>query len=157
MQKIRPFLLFDHQAEDAANFYASIFEDSRILNVGHYGEEGLGPAGKAMVVTFELAGQTFMALNMFSPQETAPAFYVDCETQDEIDHFWERLSEGGEKNVCGWLTDKFGVTWNIVPSILGELMQDEDDEKSGRVFHAMLQMSKPDIGELRRAYDGVSV
>jgi len=149
--------LFDDKAEDAANFYTSVFASAKIVNVARYGEEGPGPAGKAMVVTFELAGQTFMALNMFSPQQTAPAFYVDCETQEEIDRFWERLSEGGEKNVCGWLTDKFGVTWNIVPSILGELMQDEDDEKSARVFHAMLQMSKLDIEELRQAYDGVTV
>ncbi|MBV8148984.1 MAG: VOC family protein [Candidatus Eremiobacteraeota bacterium] len=157
MEKIRPFLLFDDEAEDAANFYTSIFENSKILNVARYGEDGPGPDGAVMMVTFELAGQTFMALNMFSPQETEPSFYVDCQTQSEIDRFWERLSDGGEKNVCGWLTDKFGVTWNIVPSILGELMQDEDAEKSRRVFQAMLQMSKLDIEELRRAYDGVTV
>jgi predicted 3-demethylubiquinone-9 3-methyltransferase (glyoxalase superfamily) len=92
---------------------------------------------------------------MFKPQQTAPAFYVDCETQEEVDHYWERLSEGGEKGVCGWLTDRFGVNWNVVPSILGDYMQDEDDERSGRVLHAMLQMTKLDIEELRRAYDGV--
>jgi predicted 3-demethylubiquinone-9 3-methyltransferase (glyoxalase superfamily) len=156
MQKIRPFLLFDDRAEDAANFYVSIFKDAKIHSVGRYGEEGPGPAGKAMVVTFELAGQTFMALNMFSPQQTAPSFYISCETQAEVDHFWDRLSEGGEKSVCGWLTDKFGVGWNVVPSILGDLMQDEDEEKSSRVFRAMLQMTKLDIEGLRQAYDGVT-
>lgn len=152
MQKIRPFLWFDDRAEEAANFYVSIFDNSKILNVGRYGPEGPGPEGKAMVVTFELDGQAFMALNMFKPQETAPAFYVECETQAEVDHFWERLSEGGEKNVCGWLTDQYGVSWNIVPAILGEYMQDEDDEKSRRVFQAMLQMEKLDIEGLKRAY-----
>jgi predicted 3-demethylubiquinone-9 3-methyltransferase (glyoxalase superfamily) len=157
MQKIRPFLLLNDKAEEAANFYTSIFKDSKILNVARYGEDGPGPAGEVMLVTFALAGQTFMALNMFSPQHTAPAFYVNCETQEEIDRFWDALSEGGEKNVCGWLTDKFGVTWNIVPSILGDLMQDEDEEKASRVFKAMLQMTRLDIEELRRAYEGVTV
>jgi predicted 3-demethylubiquinone-9 3-methyltransferase (glyoxalase superfamily) len=157
MQKIRPFLMFDDQAEEAAEFYTSIFEDSRIVSVNRYGEEGPGPAGKAMVAVFELAGQRFMSLNMFQPMQTSPAFYVDCETQEEVDRFWERLSEGGEKGRCGWLTDRFGVQWNIVPRVFFDLMQGEDEEKSGRVFKAMLQMTKLDIEELRRAYDGVTV
>lgn len=153
MQKIRPWLWFDNQAEEAANFYVSIFKNSRITNVSRYGDEGPGPAGTVMVASFELDGVAFMALNGGSEAEYKSAFYVECETQEEIDHLWERLAEGGEKGVCGWLKDRYGVSWNIVPSILGELMSDEDDEKSNRVMKAMLQMTKLEIPELLRAYE----
>lgn len=159
MQRIRPFLWFNDVAEEAAAFYTSIFPNSKITNVSRYGEEGPGPAGKAMVVNFELDGQVFMGLNMFQPQpsEGGPSFYVNCKTQDEVDHYWERLSDGGSKNVCGWLKDRYGVAWNVVPEILGDLMSDDDDEKSGRVMKAMLAMAKLDIAGLQAAYDGREV
>ncbi|MBV9102249.1 MAG: VOC family protein [Candidatus Eremiobacteraeota bacterium] len=156
VQKIRPFLWFDTQAEQAASFYTSIFKNSKIGNVSRYGEEGPGPAGTAMVVTFELEGVQFMALNG-GPEYSfthAISFLINCESQDEVDYFWNRLSEGGETIQCGWLRDKFGVSWQVVPSRLGELMSDEDDEKSGRVMQAMLMMEKIDIAELERAYAG---
>jgi predicted 3-demethylubiquinone-9 3-methyltransferase (glyoxalase superfamily) len=154
MQKIRPWLWFDHQAEEAADFYVSVFKNSRITSVSRYGDEGPGPAGTAMVVNFELEGVEFMALNGGNAEQYRSAFYVDCETQEDVDHLWDRFSEGGEKGVCGWIKDRFGVTWNIVPSVLGDLMSDEDDEKSGRVMKAMLQMTKLDIPTLMRAYEG---
>lgn len=153
MQKIRPWLWFDTQAEDAANFYVSVFENSRITQVSRYGEAGPGPAGSVMVVSFELDGVEFMALNGGSEAQYQSAFYVDCETQEEIDRLWDRLSEGGEPSVCGWLKDRFGVSWNIVPSVFGELMSDEDDEKTNRVMQAMLGMTKFDIAALLRAYE----
>jgi len=156
VQKIRSFLWFDTQAEQAASFYTSIFKNSKIGNVSRYGEEGPGPAGTAMVVTFELDGVQFMALNG-GPEYSfthAISFLINCESQDEVDYFWNRLSEGGETIQCGWLRDKFGVSWQVVPSRLGELMSDEDDEKSGRVMQAMLKMEKIDIAELERAYAG---
>jgi len=159
MQKIRPFLLFNDDAEEAATFYASIFPNSKIANVSRYGDDGPGPSGKAMVVVFELDGQTFMGLNMFQPQpkEGGPAFYVSCKTQNEVDRYWERLCEGGAENACGWLKDRYGVAWNVVPDILGDLLSDEDDEKSGRVMKAMLGMVKLDIAGLQAAYDGRDV
>lgn len=155
MQKIRPFLWFDTQAEEAAKFYTSIFKNSKIENIGRYGDAGPGDNGSVMSATFVLDGQEFLALNggpmfTFSP---AISFFVNCETQEEIDNFWERLSEGGEKRQCGWLTDKFGVTWQIVPSILGDLLNDEDDDKSDAVMQAMMQMTKMDIAGLKRAYE----
>jgi predicted 3-demethylubiquinone-9 3-methyltransferase (glyoxalase superfamily) len=155
VQKIRPFLWFDGKAEEAANFYVSIFKNSKVLGMSRYGEEGPGPAGTVMVATFELDGQEFLALNggpefTFTP---AISFLVNCETQQEVDELWERLSEGGETQQCGWLRDKYGLSWQVVPSILGDLMQDEDDEKSGRVMQAMLQMEKIDIEGLKRAYE----
>jgi predicted 3-demethylubiquinone-9 3-methyltransferase (glyoxalase superfamily) len=159
MQKITPFLWFDDKAEEAANYYTSIFNNSRIESITRYGAEGAEvsgrPEGTAMTVTFHLDGQDFMALNggpqfTFSP---ATSFLVNCETQEEVDHLWDKLSEGGETQQCGWLTDKYGVTWQIVPTVLGELMQDQDPEKSGRVMQAMLQMVKIDIAGLRRAYE----
>jgi predicted 3-demethylubiquinone-9 3-methyltransferase (glyoxalase superfamily) len=153
VQKIRPWLWFDTQAEDAANFYVSVFENSRITQVSRYGEAGPGPAGSVMVVSFELDGVEFMALNGGSEAQYQSAFYVDCETQEEIDRLWDRLSEGGEPSVCGWLKDRFGVSWNIVPSVFGELMSDEDDEKTNRVMQAMLGMTKFDIAALLRAYE----
>jgi predicted 3-demethylubiquinone-9 3-methyltransferase (glyoxalase superfamily) len=156
MQKITPFLWFDSNAEEAANFYTSIFKNSKILNVARYGEAGPGPKGSAMTVTFELEGQQFTALNggphyTFSP---AISFFVNCETQAEVDDLWERLSAGGKEVQCGWLQDKFGVSWQIIPKALMELMSDKDPAKSQRVFKAMLQMTKIDIAGLKRAYRG---
>jgi len=147
MQKITPFLWFDDKAEEAANLYVSVFKNSKIVSISRKGE------GAVMSVTFRLDGREFMALNggphfTFSP---AISFFVKCETQREIDELWERLSEGGEKQRCGWLKDKFGVSWQIVPTILGELLQDKDAEKSKRAMNAMLQMTKLDIEGLKRA------
>ena len=155
MQKITPFLWFDGKAEEAANFYTSIFENSKIVNVMRYGEAGPGPKGTVMAATFELAGREFTALNggpmfTFSP---AISLFVHCETQEEVDELWEKLSEGGEKQRCGWLKDKYGVSWQIVPTALGQLLQDKDAGKSTRVMNAMMQMNKLDIAGLRRAYE----
>jgi predicted 3-demethylubiquinone-9 3-methyltransferase (glyoxalase superfamily) len=150
MNKITPFLWFDNQAEEAMNFYVSIFNNSKILNVSP------GPNGKAFTVTFELDGQKFMGLNggpEFKFTE-AISLFVNCETQQEVDDLWERLSEGGEKGRCGWLKDKFGLSWQIVPSALGELLGDTDPEKAQRVMQAMLKMSKIDIEILKQAYQG---
>ena len=154
MQKIKPWLWFDTQAEEAANFYVSVFSNSRITSLSRYGEEGPGPAGSVMVATFELDGVAFMALNGGSSASYSSAFYVDCETQEEIDRLWDALAEGGETNVCGWLKDRYGVSWNIVPSVFGELMSDEDPVKRGRVMEAMFGMTKFDVAALRRAYEG---
>lgn len=156
MQKITPFLWFDGKAEEAANFYASIFKNSKILHVARYGDAGPGPKGTAMVVSFEIEGQKFSALNggpqyTFSP---AISFLVDCETQAEVDELWAKLTAGGKEVQCGWLTDKFGVSWQIIPRAFMEMMQDKDPVKSQRVFKAMLQMTKLDIEGLRRAYRG---
>ncbi len=155
MQKITPFLWFDNKAEEAANFYVSIFKNSKVVNVVRYGDAGPGPKGTVMIVTFQLDGQDFTALNggpqfTFSP---AISLVVDCKTQQEVDELWERLSEGGEKQQCGWLTDKYGLSWQIVPSILPELMQSNDEKKSQNVMKAMLQMTKIDIQRLQQAYD----
>jgi predicted 3-demethylubiquinone-9 3-methyltransferase (glyoxalase superfamily) len=155
MQKITPFLWFNDQAEEAVNFYASIFKNSRVGSITRYGEAGPGQKGKVMSATFQLAGQEFMALNggpefTFSP---AISFFVTCKTQEEVDEFWEKLSEGGEKQKCGWLKDKYGVSWQIVPTALGELLNDKDVQKSQRVMQAMLQMDKIDIQGLRLAYE----
>jgi len=154
MQKITPFLWFDGQAEEAMNFYTSIFKNSKIVSMMHYGEAGPGAKGTVMSATFEIQGQEFTALNggphfKFSP---AISFFVNCETQEEVDELWEKLSEGGKTNRCGWLNDKFGVSWQIVPTALGEMLQDKDAEKSQKVMAAMLQMDKLDIETLRRAY-----
>ncbi len=163
MQKITPFLWFDDKAEDAAKFYTSIFANSKIVNVSRYGEAGAEvsgrPKGTVMTVTFELQGQVFIALNggphfTFSP---AVSFLVNCETQEEVDGLWEKLSKGGKKERCGWLKDKYGVSWQIVPSVLGEMLQDKDVEKSRRVMEAMLQMDKIDIERLKQAYNAVEV
>ncbi|HTX78371.1 MAG TPA: VOC family protein [Longilinea sp.] len=156
MQKITPFLWFDDNAEEAVNLYISLFEDSKIESVARYGDAGPGPKGSVMTISFRLAGQEFMALNggpvfTFSP---ATSFFVDCETQAEVDFLWEKLSEGGQVQQCGWLTDRFGVTWQIVPSLLGKLTGDPDPVKSQRVVQAMLRMVKLDSAELQRAYDG---
>jgi predicted 3-demethylubiquinone-9 3-methyltransferase (glyoxalase superfamily) len=154
MQKITPFLWFDNDAEEAMAFYTSIFKNSKILEVSRYGEQGPGPAGTVMTGSFQLNGQEFMALNggpvfSFSP---AISFFVNCETQDEVDELWEKLSAGGEKQQCGWVKDKFGVSWQIVPAILGKLLRDKDPEKSKHVMQAMLTMNKLDIAGLERAY-----
>jgi predicted 3-demethylubiquinone-9 3-methyltransferase (glyoxalase superfamily) len=155
MQKITPFLWFNKDAEEAANFYISIFKNSKILSVSRFGDAGPGPKGSVMSVTFELQGQQFMALNggphfTFSP---AVSFFVNCETQEEVDDFWDKLSAGGKKSRCGWLEDKFGLSWQIVPSILGKLLQSEDREKSKRAMQAMLQMDKLDTHKLKQAYE----
>ena len=156
MQKFTPFLWFDNQAEEAMNFYTSIFKNSRVVSVSRYGEAGPGPQGTVMSGTFQLEGQEFMALNggpqfTFSP---AISFFVNCETQAEVDDLWEKLSEGGETEQCGWLRDKFGLSWQIVPTVLGELLNDPDAEKSRRVMEAMLQMVKLDIAGLEQAASG---
>jgi predicted 3-demethylubiquinone-9 3-methyltransferase (glyoxalase superfamily) len=158
MQKITPHLWFDQQAEEAARFYTSLFEDSRMGSVTRYGEAESAiagrPKGSVMTVTFELHGQQFVALNggplfKFSP---AISFMVHCKTQEEVDRLWERLSEGGEQEQCGWLKDRYGVSWQIVPTALGEMLQDRDPERSQRVMRAMLQMKKLDVTALKQAY-----
>ncbi len=154
-KKITTFLTFDDRAEEAVAFYTSVFDDSRILSTNRYGEAGPAPAGTFMSATFELAGQEFMALNggpSFSFAQGISLF-VDCETQEEVDELWERLSEGGEKQPCGWLKDKFGVSWQIIPRALGQFLDDDDPEKARRVMEAMLGMSKIEIEGLRRAYE----
>jgi predicted 3-demethylubiquinone-9 3-methyltransferase (glyoxalase superfamily) len=155
-QKITPFLWFDDNAEEAINFYTSIFKDSKVVNISRYGESGPGPKGSLMTATFQLHGQEFMALNggpMFKFTE-AISLFVKCKTQEEIDELWEKLSAGGEKSRCGWLKDKFGLWWQIIPPVLGELLNSKDAEKSGRVMAAMLKMSKIEIKKLQDAYDG---
>jgi predicted 3-demethylubiquinone-9 3-methyltransferase (glyoxalase superfamily) len=155
MGKITPFLWFDGKAEEAMNFYTSIFKNSKTSSIRRYGEAGPGPKGSVMSAQFELDGQEFIALNggphfTFTP---AISFFVNCETQEEVDEFWDKLSEGGNTNQCGWLTDKFGLTWQIVPSALGRMLQDKDPQKAARVMKAMLQMTKLDIEKLKQAYD----
>ncbi|MPY94220.1 MAG: VOC family protein [Acidimicrobiia bacterium] len=155
MTKITPCLWFDTDGEAAATLYTSIFENSRILHVTHYGSAGPRPEGMAMTVTFELDGQEFLALNG-GPQFTfdeAISFQVNCESQDEVDRFWERFSDGGQEGPCGWVKDKFGVSWQIVPVLLDELVRDPDVEKAQRVMKAMLSMGKIDCAALQRAAD----
>src|SRR5262245_34695990 len=157
MQKITPFLWFDANAEEAVNFYVSIFPDSRVLGMARYGDAGPGPKGQVMTVSFEIAGQRFVALNG-GPQHKfteAISFVVNCETQAEIDALWEKLLQGGgAPDQCGWLKDRFGLMWQIVPSILPELLQDRDPAKSKRAMQAMLGMVKLDIAALRKAHAG---
>lgn len=162
IQRITPCLWFDNQAEEAAEFYASIFKNSRITKVSHYGEAGQEvhgqAAGTVMTVAFELDGQGFVALNggpAFKFNE-AISFQVNCETQEEVDYYWKSLSEDGDEKAqqCGWLKDKYGVSWQIIPRILSEMIDDPDSGKSGRVMEAMLQMKKIDIGGLKRAFNG---
>jgi predicted 3-demethylubiquinone-9 3-methyltransferase (glyoxalase superfamily) len=159
-QKITPFLWFDDKAEEAAKFYASIFQNSKVGKITRYDEESVGPtgrpAGSVMTVEFELEGQEFVALNggpLFKFTE-AISFVVNCETQEEVDHFWAKLSAGGEESRCGWLKDKFGLSWQVVPVVLIEMLADKDTAKAKRVTHAMLQMDKIDIPTLKKAYDG---
>jgi predicted 3-demethylubiquinone-9 3-methyltransferase (glyoxalase superfamily) len=156
MQKITPFLWFDGNAEEAMNFYTSIFTNSKIAHVRRYGEAGPGPKGSVMMGSFQIEGQEFMALNggptfKFSP---AISFFVNCETQEEVDELWEKLSAGGDTMQCGWLKDKFGVCWQIIPKTLGELLGDQDPQKSQRVMKAMMKMIKIDVEGLKRAYEG---
>jgi predicted 3-demethylubiquinone-9 3-methyltransferase (glyoxalase superfamily) len=156
MQKITPFLWFDHQAEEAMNFYVSIFKNSKVGTTTRYGEAGPGPKGTVMSSTFQLEGQEFVALNggpLFHFTE-AISFFVDCKTQGEVDELWEKLSAGGQPGRCGWLKDKFGLSWQIIPSALMNMLQDKDPQKSKRVMQAMLKMSKIDIAGLKRAYEG---
>jgi predicted 3-demethylubiquinone-9 3-methyltransferase (glyoxalase superfamily) len=159
MQKIVPFLWFADKAEEAANFYVSIFKNSKIENISRYGEAGPGPSGSVMVVEFQLEGQDFMAINggespMAAPGPAAIALFVNCETQAEVDALWDKLSEGGEKLQCGWLRDKYGFSWNIVPVGLSDVLGGPDPARSQRAMKAMLQMEKLDIDALRRAYEG---
>ncbi len=160
MQKITAFLWFDNQAEEAAKFYTSVFKNSKIVNVARYGEAGAKasgrPMGTAMTVAFQLDGQEFVALNG-GPHFTfteAISFVVNCKTQEEVDHYWEKLSEGGDERAqqCGWLKDKYGLSWQIVPTVLVEMLQDKDARKSERVMSALLQMKKLDIRVLKKAY-----
>lgn len=155
MKKVTPFLWFDDKAEEAMNFYVSIFKNSKAGSVTRCGDGGPGPKGTVMSTTFQLDGQDFMALNggphfTFSP---ATSFFVNCETQEEVDELWNKLSAGGEKQRCGWLKDKYGVSWQIIPSVLGELMHGTDAAKSRRVMEAMLKMDKIEIKGLKQAYE----
>jgi predicted 3-demethylubiquinone-9 3-methyltransferase (glyoxalase superfamily) len=155
MQKIIPFLWFDDKAEEAVNFYVSVFKNSKVVSVTRYGEAGPGAKGSVMSATFQLEGQDFYALNGGPQFKFTPAvsFFVNCETQKEIDELWEKLSEGGRKDRCGWLTDKYGLSWQIVPPILGKLLGDKNAAKAQSVMKAMLQMDKLDIKRLQDAYD----
>jgi len=156
MPTTTPCLWFDTQGEEAAQHYTSVFSNSQILNVTRYGSAGPRPEGTVMTVEFELDGTRFVALNG-GPEFTfdeAISFEIGCADQSEVDHYWDRLSEGGEKGPCGWLKDKFGVSWQVVPTVLNELIADPDPERGQRAMAAMLQMSKLDIGELERAADG---
>ena len=155
MQRITPFLWFDGNAEEAMNFYVSVFKNSHIVSVTRCGEGVPGPKGTVLSAVFQLDGQEFMALNG-GPQfkfTEAISLFVNCETQQEIDEMWQKLSEGGEKQRCGWLKDKFGLSWQIVPPVLFNMLQDEDPEKSRRVVEAMLKMDKIDIASLKQAYE----
>lgn len=156
MQKIKPFLWFDNNAEEAVNFYTSIFKNSKIGDMRRYGDAGPGPKGSVMSATFQIEGQEFMALNGGPHFKFTPAisFFVNCETQAEVDELWEKLLAGGEAMQCGWLKDKFGLTWQIIPKALGQLLGDKDPEKSQRVMKAMMKMIKIDVAELERAYAG---
>ncbi len=154
-QKITPFLWFNNKAEEAVQFYTSVFKNAKVGRITRYGAEGPGPEGTVMTATFQLYGQEFVVLNggpqfTFSP---AISFVVNCETQQEVDEFWEKLSEGGKKGRCGWLDDKFGLSWQIVPVALMKLLQDSDAEKLGRVMQAMIQMDKIEIAALEQAYE----
>lgn len=156
MQKINPFLWFDTQAEEAANFYTSIFKNSKISRISRHGEGGPGPKGSVMVVSFELNGQEFVALNggpMFKFTE-AISFVVNCDTQEEVDRYWAKLTEGGQEIQCGWLKDKFGLCWQIVPTAFWRLVNDPDPVKAGRVMQAMMKMVKMDIKKLEDAHAG---
>jgi predicted 3-demethylubiquinone-9 3-methyltransferase (glyoxalase superfamily) len=163
MQKITPFLWFDHQAEEAAKFYTTVFKNSKLGRILRYGEEAAKasssrrPVGSVLTVEFELQGQKFVALNggsLFKFNESI-SFVVNCETQDEVDYFWDNLkADGGEESACGWLKDKFGLSWQVVPTVLIDMLHDKDSKKFERVTAAMLQMKKIDIGKLKAAYKG---
>ena len=155
MSSITPCLWFDHNAEEAVTFWLDIFDDAEVTDVMRYGDAGPGPKGSVLSMNFQLMGQPFMALNggpmfQFSP---ATSFFIACDTQQQLDHYWARLSEGGRPQQCGWLQDKFGVSWQVVPTLLGTLLQDSDKHRANRVMQAMLQMVKLDSAALQRAYD----
>lgn len=156
MQKITPFLWFNGNAEEAANFYVSVFKNSKILSIARFGDAGPGPKGSVMLVSFEIEGQKFSALNGGPQYTISPAisFLVDCETQAEVDELWASLTAGGKEVQCGWLTDKFGVSWQIIPRAFMEMLQDKNPVRSQRVFRAMMQMIKIDVEALKRAYRG---
>lgn len=158
MQKITTFLWFDDKAEEAASFYVSLFKNSKVKSVSPYGDAGPGPKGTAMTVSFELEGQEFTALNGGPHYKFTPAIslFVNCETQEEVDELWEKLSVGGRKDRCGWLQDKYGLSWQIIPAALMRLMSDPDPKKSARVMQAMLQMDKIDIRKLQEAHDAAA-
>jgi predicted 3-demethylubiquinone-9 3-methyltransferase (glyoxalase superfamily) len=155
MQKITPFLWFDGNAEEAMHFYVSVFKNSKIVNVRRYGEAGPGPKGTVMTGTFKIEGQEFYVLNGGPQYKFTPAIslFVNCQTQKEVDELWNKLSAGGRTDRCGWLQDKYGLSWQIIPSVLGKLLGDKDPKKSDRVMKAMLQMDKIDIKKLKQAYD----
>ena len=155
MNRITPFLWFNANAEEAVNFYLSVFKNSRIVDTTRHVEGGPGPTGSVMTIRFQLDGKEFVALNG-GPQFTfseAISFVVNCDTQEEIDHFWERLSAGGQTIECGWLKDRFGVAWQVVPTVLWQMLQDKDAARTGRVMTALWQMKKLDIAGLHKAYD----
>lgn len=155
MQKITPFLWFDNRAEEAMNFYTSVFKNSKVGQVLRYGDAGPGPTGSVMTASFTLDGQEFVALNggpIFKFTE-AISFVINCTTQEEVDYYWEKLtSGGGQESMCGWLKDKFGVSWQVVPTALSELLTNKDPEKAKRAMHAMLQMKKIDINVLKKSF-----
>lgn len=155
MQKITPFLWFNDRAEEAMNFYVSIFKNSKIGSITRYGDAGPGPKGSVMAATFQLEGQEFFALNGGPQFQFTPAisFFVNCETQEEVDELWGKLSAGGRKDRCGWLQDKFGLSWQIIPSVLNTMLRDKNPAKANKVMQAMLQMDKIDIARLKQAYD----
>lgn len=156
MQKITPFLWFDDKAEEAMNFYISIFKNSKVVRVTRYGDAGPGPKGTVMAATFELEGQEFYALNGGPVFKFTPAIslFVNCETQQEVDELWEKLSQGGRIDQCGWLQDRYGLSWQIIPTLLGKLLGDKDPVKANRAMQAMLQMKKIDMAGLQKAHDG---
>jgi predicted 3-demethylubiquinone-9 3-methyltransferase (glyoxalase superfamily) len=155
MQKVTTCLWYNNEAEEAAKFYVSIFKNSTLGVISLYGEAGPGPKGSVMVVTFYLDGREFMALNggPYFKLTEAMSLVVNCETQEEVDEYWEKLSEGGEKSRCGWLKDRYGLSWQVVPTILGKLMQDENQEKTNRVMQAMLKMEKLEVEGLKQAFE----
>ncbi|WP_414470175.1 VOC family protein [Methanobacterium sp. ACI-7] len=156
MQKITPFLWFDNQAEEAMNFYVSVFKNSKVISVTRYRKDAPGPEGTVMTAKFRIEGQEFVALNggpQFNFTEVI-SFVVNCKTQEEIDYYWEKLSNGGAEQGPGWIKDKYGLSWQVIPVLLEEMMGDEDPEKSGRVMNAMMQMTKIDIKKLKQAYNG---
>jgi len=155
MQKITPFLWFDGNAEEAMNLYVSVFKNSKIVNVRRYGDAGPGPKGSVMTATFQIEGQEFFALNGGPKYKFTPAIslFVNCETQEEVDELWDKLSAGGHKDKCGWLQDKFGLSWQIIPSALGKMLGDKDPARANRVMMSMLQMDKINIKKLKQAYD----
>jgi len=155
MQKITPFLWFDGNAEEAMNLYVSVFKNSKVVSVTRYGEAGPGPKGTVMSATFQLEGQQFYALNGGPQYKFTPAIslFVSCETQQEVDELWNKLSAGGHKDRCGWLQDKYGLSWQIIPTALGKMLQDKNPRKAQNVMKAMLQMDKIDIAKLKQAYE----